>query len=79
MQERCSPAHDAQGNQIFQWSGETCWIARTRAVSALGDLRMLPMLQSKTIGENRTRFEKIVVEMLSVTTPPDELSLLQHI
>jgi hypothetical protein len=34
--------------------------------------RMLAMLQSKTIGQNRTRFEKIFGSMLNVATPPKE-------
>ena len=41
LQERGSPArcwaHGGQENQIFQWSGENSWIARTCAASALGD------------------------------------------
>jgi hypothetical protein len=41
LQERGSLArcwsHCPQGNQIFQWSGENSWIARTRAASALGE------------------------------------------
>jgi hypothetical protein len=41
LQERGSPArcwaHCGQGNQIFHWSGENSWIARTRAASALAD------------------------------------------
>jgi Alpha/beta hydrolase of unknown function (DUF900) len=30
-------AHCSQGNQIFHWSGDNSWIARTRAASALAD------------------------------------------
>jgi hypothetical protein len=41
LQERISPAqcwaHCANGNPIFEWSGENDWIARTRAASALAD------------------------------------------
>lgn len=41
LQERGSSArcwaHGVQDNQIFQWSGENCWIARTCAASALVD------------------------------------------
>ncbi len=41
LQERGSLArswaHRAQGNQIFHWSGDNSWIARTLAASALGD------------------------------------------
>jgi hypothetical protein len=40
LQERGSLARcwsHCQGNQIFQWSGENSWIARTRAASALGE------------------------------------------
>jgi hypothetical protein len=41
LQERDSPArcwaHCTQGNQIFQWSGDNSWTARTRAASALAD------------------------------------------
>jgi hypothetical protein len=41
LQKRRSPArcwaHCTQGNQIFHWSGDNSWIARTRAASALAD------------------------------------------
>jgi hypothetical protein len=41
LQERGSRArcwaHCAQGNQIFHWSGDNNWIARTHAASGLGD------------------------------------------
>jgi len=40
LRERGSPArcwaHCTQGNQIFYWSGENSWIARTHAASSLG-------------------------------------------
>src|SRR5215831_5959864 len=41
LQKRGSPArcwaHCTQANQIFHWSGENSWIARTQAASELGD------------------------------------------
>src|SRR5215469_12366131 len=41
LQERGSPArcwaHCTQGNQIFHWSGDNSWIARTHAAVALAD------------------------------------------
>src|SRR5215831_11248428 len=41
LQKRGSPArcwaHCAQANQIFHWSGENSWIARTQAASELGN------------------------------------------
>jgi hypothetical protein len=41
LQERGSPArcwaHCTPGNQIFHWSGDNSWLARTRAASKLGD------------------------------------------
>jgi len=39
---------------------------------------MLAWLQSKTIGQNRTRFSELASTMLSVPTEPARLSLLQH-
>lgn len=40
---------------------------------------MLAWLQSKTIGQNRTRFSKLASAMLSIPPEPETLSLLQHI
>jgi len=41
LQKRSSPArcwaHCTQANQIFHWSGQNSWIARTQAASELGD------------------------------------------
>jgi hypothetical protein len=41
LQERGSPArcwaHCTPGNQIFHWSGDNSWLARTRAASELGE------------------------------------------
>jgi hypothetical protein len=41
LEERGSPArcwaHCSQGDQIFHWSGDNSWIARTHAASRLGD------------------------------------------
>jgi len=39
---------------------------------------ILAWLQSKTIGQNRTRFSELASNMLSIPTQPEVLSLLQH-
>jgi hypothetical protein len=39
---------------------------------------MLVWLQSKTIGQNRTRFSELATTMLGTPPEPAALSLLQH-
>jgi hypothetical protein len=40
---------------------------------------MLGWLQSKTIGQNRTRFSELATTMLGIPPESAALSLLQHI